>query len=256
MSGIIVSNATYGDGTNQVDVTSVVSSMIKDGVLSIPSISPSSLNVNDPSPGVLKTLTVIYTINGGEKLTETEKDNGTLYINAPPERIGSGLQITKAEYGVDGNLTDVTDALQNMIKNGSINLKVGFKELGLPDPNPSKQKSLTVEYTINGAKNTRTLVDGNTFKESAPSQTRPSNFKTVNAASSFIWTIFKGVFYCIVGYIWGMSVKVSYYVGDSLGAPAFLFGGIGALTGPGFSFILLPIILFFRRLIFKDVVLV
>ena len=226
MSGIVVSNASYGTSSTTVDVTSVVSSLIKDGVLSIPSVSPSSLNVTDPTPGELKTLTVMYTINGGEKLTEAVKDNGSLYVNAPPERIGSGLQITKADYGVDGNTTDVTDVLQNMIKSGSINTKVGFKELGLPDPNPAKQKTLTVEYTINGAKNSKTLVDGSTFKESAPLQTRPSNFKSVNAASSLIWTIFKGVFYCIVGYIWGLSVKIAYYVGDTLGAPAFLFGGM------------------------------
>jgi len=252
MSGIVVTSATYGTDSTKVDVTSSVSSMIKDGILNISSISPTALNVTDPAPSELKTLTIHHTINGGEKLVESAKDNATIYINAPPERIGSGLQILKAEYGVDGNLTDVTDALQSMIKNGGIKAKVGFKELGLPDPNPQKRKQLTVDYTINGAKNSKTLNDGDTFRESAPAQDRPSNKKSIDAFTGFLYSLYKSIFVCIFSIIWASCVKASYFAGESLGYSPIIFGGIGAITGPVFIFIILPTLTFIRRIIWVD----
>jgi len=251
MSGIVVSNATYGTDSKKVDVTSSVSSMIKDGVLNISSISPTALNVTDPSPSELKTLTIQYTINGGEKLVESAKDNSTIYINAPPERIGSGLQILKAEYGVDGNVTDVTDALQSMIKNGSIKAKVGFKELGLPDPNPQKRKQLTVDYSINGAKNSKTLNDGDTFRESAPAQDRPGNGKIIDPFSGGMFII-RIIATSLFAFIWAASTKASYFAGESLGYPPMVFAGLGAILGPALVFLILPVLMFFRRIIWVD----
>ena len=206
MSGIIVTNATYGTSSTSIDVTSTVSASIKDGVLSIPSVSPTSLNITDPAVGQAKTLHLSYTINGGDKLVTAVRDNESLYINAPPQRSASGLQITKAEYGVDGNYTDVTNVVQDMIKNGHIDVKIGFKELGLPDPNPSKKKQFEVEYTINGAKNTKTLSDGDRFKQSAPAVDAPSNTKPTENVGSFFGIVFKSVSYFFGMFLYTLSI--------------------------------------------------
>jgi hypothetical protein len=50
---------------------------------------------------------------GGSSNTKTVKDGDYFKIDAPPERIASGLQIVKAQYGYEGNYADVTDAVQN-----------------------------------------------------------------------------------------------------------------------------------------------
>lgn len=175
MSGIKISSATYSlpSGASSVDVTKSVLASIKDGHLVIPSISATALNVTDPAPGQPKVLNVNYSINGGSSLLKVAKDGDYLEINAPPQRVASGLQITKAEYGYTGNFADVTDAVQAYVKDGSIELKVGFGAVGIPDPNPSKQKELSVDYTINGASDHQTVKDGNTFKISAPAVSTP-----------------------------------------------------------------------------------
>ena len=162
MSGIAISKALYGVGSQTVDVSNAVNSHISEGKLSFV-VTPDALNVQDPAPGQTKTLTLTYTINGGATTTLTEKDGNSVIINAPPAREADGLKIVKAEYGYSGNFTDVTNALQDQIYNGSINIIVSPKAVGIPDPNPSKQKSLEVQYTINGASSSQSVVDGKKF---------------------------------------------------------------------------------------------
>jgi hypothetical protein len=166
-SGIQIQKALYGTDSTTVDVTSNVAAHLKDGSLNVV-VSPDGLNVTDPAPGQQKTLTVSYTINFGKINTSMTKDGDVLLINAPPEREADGLQIIKAEYGYIGNFTDVTDAIQTHVRDGSINLKVSPTSAGIPDPNPNKPKSLQVEYSLNGAPNMISVNDGQTFKVSAP----------------------------------------------------------------------------------------
>jgi hypothetical protein len=178
-TGIVIKSASYGVGSTNVDVTSQVTSKIIDGVLNLP-VGATALGVDDLAPGQLKTLTIQYSINGGDINSLSEKDGGTISISAPSERSASGLQITKAEYGYPGNYQDVTDAVQNYLKpDGSVNFKVGFQEVGLPDPNPAKQKQLNVEYTVNGSKNTKKLKDGETWKMNAPAVEDASSKKSI-----------------------------------------------------------------------------
>jgi hypothetical protein len=245
MSGIVVTNATYGTSSASTDVTSTVSAAIKDGVLSISSVSPTSLNVSDPAAGQAKMLHVSYTINGGDGLMTAVRDNESLYINAPPQRTASGLQITKAEYGVDNNFTDVTNVLQDMVKNGSIDTKIGFKELGLPDPNPNKKKQFEVEYTINGAKNMKTLSDGDRFKQSAPAVDAVSNTTPTQQVGSFVGVLFKSVAYFFSMFLYTLSVFTAIEYGNQFISP-MLWGGV-AFFIPFFSFWGLPIVTFFVR---------
>jgi hypothetical protein len=172
-TGIKITKATYGAGSKTVDVKAAVSSNIKEGELNLV-VTPDSLGVEDPAPGQTKQLIVSYTINNGDTNVKSAYDNEAIIISAPPAKIASGLDIKKAQYGYPGNMTDVTDAIRNYIKDGLIKLKVSPSTLGIPDPNPNKQKVLEVDYTLNGAKNSESIKDNSTFSVSAPPADGPT----------------------------------------------------------------------------------
>jgi hypothetical protein len=212
-------------------------------------VTAAALNVNDPAPGQNKTLTVNYTVNNGSVNTESVKDGDLLSISAPAGKKADGLKIVKAEYGYTGNFTDVTSAIQNQISNGSINMKVGYQSAGIPDPNPAKKKSLKVEYSINGSKNTKTLDDGSSFTVSAPADTSgggsgPSQV-LVSAAA-----IPGRIFYFTLQ-IW--SAYVFARIGPTMlfGLPWFLWFAVGFIL-PVFNWIGFPLMLiavgFFRSI--------
>ena len=247
-TGITILNANYGNANGTVDVTKTVVSMVKNGILSIPPVSATSLNVTDPAPGQPKKLTFSYSINGGSTISETVNDNEPFVLDAPPARDANGIRITKAMYGYDGNMTDVTDAVQNQLKSdGSIKLKVGFAQVGLPDPNPNKQKKLSVEYTINGASNKKDIKDGDTFSESAPSVTSPSNTTLSQDTGNFMSALIAAVFKAI-GY---MLFFASIFICVRVAEPIFgsQWGGIVGLV-PGAAFWLLPLILMTKRMFY------
>jgi len=199
-TGLTILSARYGVGSSTVDVKSAVSSQTKDGSVNF-AVSPTSLNDQDPDPGQIKTLTVEYSINGGSSNTETVKDGNHLKIDAPPERDASGLQIVKAEYGYVGNFTDVTDAMQNHISNGSINVTVSPSTVGIPDPNPSKPKFLKVDATLNGAATSYNIPDGKKFSLSAPAKNRdssaPVSDTVASVGSTFVSAITKFIFFVL-----------------------------------------------------------
>jgi hypothetical protein len=244
-TGISVVQASYGVGTTTTDVTNTVASLVKDGSLKF-TVSPATLNVTDPAPGQLKTLTLTYTINGGSNNTSTTTDSNVVSIDAPPATVASGLQITKAEYGYPGNFTDVTDSLQNQVSNGSINITVGFKSVGIPDPNPNKQKELKVEYTLNGKKTSETLKDGKNFKLSAPPAEARSNTTPSQNVGSIIGMIFKAVAYFFGMFLYTLSIFTAIEYGNQFISP-MLWGAL-AFFIPFFSFWALPIITFWIRL--------
>lgn len=249
MSGIAISKALYGVGSQTVDVSNAVRSHISDGKLSLV-VSPDSLNVQDPAVGQIKTLTLSYTINGGSSTTISEKDGNSIDINAPPIRVADGLKIIKAEYGYVGNFTDVTNAIQDQIYNGSIDITVSPKTVGIPDPNPSKQKTLQVQYTINGASNSESILDGKKFKVSAPAITTPDNTSPSQHAMSFFGILTKNLAYFFAIYFHALSVFAAIEFGNHFISP-MLFGGL-AFFIPFFSFWLLPQIVFWIRLFRTD----
>lgn len=251
MSGIKVSSATYGlpSGSSPLDVTNAVIASIKDGHLVIPSISPAALNVTDPAPGQPKVLNINYTINYGSSLTKRLNDGDYLEINAPPQRVASGLEIKKAEYGYAGNYTDVTDAVKNYIKSGSIDLKVGFKNVGIPDPNPNKQKDLSVTYSINGAHTTQSIKDGNVFKVSAPPVDSPDGTTHRQHALNTMGMIFINFGYFILTFITLLNIFACARVTlNWFNAP--IVGVLVGLIPYSYFYLVLPA-LFFRRIIFS-----
>jgi hypothetical protein len=244
-TGISIKTATYGVGSTTVDVKAAVSSQVKDGIVNF-TVSPTSLNVDDPAPGQIKTLNATYTINDGKTNTVSLKDGYQFLIDAPPARTASGLQITKAEYGYTGNLTDVTNAVQDLVKNGSINVKVSPSAVGIPDPNPNKKKALEVEYTINGAPNTLIITDGDTLAVSAPPSqetSRGSDFG--NAGSSALyWGLW--VFWIVA------MILVSYKAAQQYNSTFHTIGfmALTFFTSGFFPILVLPIFIFFVRLFY------
>jgi hypothetical protein len=248
-TGISVVQASYGVGTTSTDVTKTVASLVKDGSLRF-TVSPTALNVADPAPGQLKTLTLTYTINGGSNNTSTTTDSNVVSIDAPPATTASGLQIIKAEYGYSGNYTDVTDAIQNQVSNGSINITVGFNSVGIPDPNPNKQKELKVEYTLNGRKTSETLKDGRNFKLSAPPAEARSNTTPSQTVGSIMGMLFKAVAYFFGMFLYTLSIFTAIAYGNQFISP-MLWGAL-AFFIPFYSFWALPIITFIVRLFSSD----
>lgn len=246
-TGLTINKASYGAPSGSpVDVTSAVSKKVKDGVLNF-TVSPTNLGIDDPAPGQLKTLEVDYTINGGSKNGVLKRDNELVFIDAPTARVASGLQIVKAEYGYTGNYTDVTNAVQDLMKSdGSINIKVGFKELGLPDPNPNKQKELRVEYTINGAPTVNSFKDGETFKLSAPAAEDTSGPSLSDHTDSIISILFMGVARFFGTFLYALSILVAYEYGTYFIHP--MVWGAAAFFLPFFAFWGLPFITFAARL--------
>lgn len=223
-TGIKITKATYGVGSNIVDVKAAVSSNIKDGELNL-IVSPDSLGVADPAPGQTKQLTVSYTINGGDTNTKTAYDNEAILISAPSARVASGLDIVKAQYGYPGNMTDVTDAIRSYIRDGLIKLKVSPAAVGIPDPNPNKQKTLEVDYTLNGAKNSESIKDDSTFSVSAPPASSSSGSDT-NVGAQIGWTIA----YTLIYTLQAIGVFSAYTYGKLFNNPtAWFFGALSAV---------------------------
>jgi len=248
MSGIKILKASYGNGTTNVDVTKAVASQIKDGVLNL-TVTPDSLNVTDPAPGQLKMLDVSYTINNGSTMGQMVKDNELLMISAPPERRATGLQITKAEYGYAGNFTDVTDAIQNHIRNGSIKIKVGPSTAGIPDPNPNKQKTLSVQYEINGAPNSVDVVDGKMLDISAPPEELADNKTPAQHAMSVMGMVYMAIGKFLAMFLYTLSIYACMDLEIPTGFPALALGALGVVL-PYVAFWGLPFVFFFRRLIY------
>lgn len=271
MSGIKITKATYGSGSQTVDVTSAVTSNLKDGQVNLV-VTPDSLNVADPAPGQPKQLTVTYTINNGRANTESIQDNGVLSISAPPMREANGLSIVKAEYGYDGNFTDVTNAVQTLVDSGSIDVKVSPSAVGVPDPNPSKKKKLKVEYTLNGSTNTDEISDGSRFKLSAPASTQGNTTPPSAYVSELTGILFNNVFRFVMMFLYTISIFTTADFFDAVpiltnefqsaestgselmkafttaeGGKRLLFLGIGAVL-PGVAYWGLPVYVFWRRM--------
>jgi hypothetical protein len=92
--GLSILKASYGTEGNFIDVTKEVKGLVKDGEVDIV-VSPQTLGILDPAPGVIKTLQVQHTINGGNKNLETKKDGEQLKLSAPniKQKTSSGFNI-------------------------------------------------------------------------------------------------------------------------------------------------------------------
>jgi len=248
-TGVKIQSAKYGVGTKTVDVTKPVSAHLKDGRLNFV-VTASALNVDDPAPGQLKTLTVTYSINGGASNTATAVDGDSMDIDAPPARIASGLQITKAQYGYDRSYTDVTSAVRTYLNDGSINITVSAGSMGIPDPNPQKVKYLMVDYTINDEPGSKKIQDGQKFQLNAPAVVTNTTNTASDGALDIAGTLFNDVYLFIkTFFVLAMTIQ-----GAKLGERLFsggywIVGTLTLFTYGFFPILILPFGIFIWQLI-------
>lgn len=168
MGKLVITNATYGDlpSGDKIDVTAKVAEMVKDGKLSVEATNE---NFTDPAEGIVKKLTVDYTIDG-VKGSKTVEEDQTLSITALaiPAPIPAGkLVIQKAEYGdlPDGAKSDVTMKVKEAVANGKLSIEATNDNFG--DPAEGIVKKLTVTYTYEGVGKSKTVEEGVTLTISA-----------------------------------------------------------------------------------------
>ena len=70
----------------------------------------------------------------------------------------TGLRVLRAEFGVEGAFYDVTEKLNSMIKNDTLELKADISIFGDPKPNVTKQ--LSVIYIHDGSYHSKVMNEG------------------------------------------------------------------------------------------------
>ncbi len=132
----------------------------------------------NPAPGEVKNLTVTYTYKNGATLTKTFPETMsfslpfiTTFGFGPSAIYQSPSQgqptLTKATYGFENNILDVTEFLKTKLSNAPYNFAGGKnsmnKEFG-SDPAPGKTKTLTITCTYNdGTTITKTFPENQPF---------------------------------------------------------------------------------------------
>jgi len=81
-SGLIILSAHYGAGSNRqsIDVTQILQSQVRDGSLEM-KVENSAFGNRDPAPNVVKTLTVNYSVNGGQPQQIRVEENDWLELS-------------------------------------------------------------------------------------------------------------------------------------------------------------------------------
>ncbi len=156
-SKLIVRKAIYGDLPDgaKTDVTGKVADKVNDDSLSIDATND---NFGDPAEGIVKKLTVEYTIDGVEH-SKTVNENETLSISGKPPK----LIVRKALYGdlPDGAKSDVTAKVADKLNGDSLSISASNDNFG--DPAEGITKKLTVDYTFDGKEKSKTVNEGETL---------------------------------------------------------------------------------------------
>ena len=172
-----ITSARYGTGFQTTDVTSLLNSRIQHGRLEM-RVGSESLN-GDPAPGRNKWLTIHYTYDGrpaqgvyrdGDNVSIPE---GTDTYGRQPGYNAGDLQITRARYGSWNKTADVTARLNSRIRDGQLHIQVTNSALG-GDPSPGENKTLTVDYTLNGQRRQISAREGETLN--LPPGTQPGTY--------------------------------------------------------------------------------
>jgi hypothetical protein len=171
--------AEYGSGGTWVDVTERVRALVSGDTLSM-RVDNFALG-GDPAPGMRKTLRLRVRDEYGREqlLTYPEKESFSLNIRSrdagypggpgnyggpaqsgypggpgnyggPAQSgYGGGLQILRADYGIDNRFANVTSRLASYIQGNSLSLRVTNETMG-GDPADDHPKVLNVWYSFNG----------------------------------------------------------------------------------------------------------
>ncbi|GAB4409346.1 MAG: hypothetical protein OHK0021_19370 [Bryobacter sp.] len=198
--------AEYGAGATRVNVTEKLRSMVRGNGLEF---TLDSNTLEDPLPGVEKTLTVRFAVRNRIR-TQSFRDHERVRLGSPssawtPETtnpyppstnfpssgsifgpdagaIPTTLTIYSARYGDGRRWADVTKILQDNIRNNTLRLAVSNEALG-GDPAPATQKYLEVDYAANGQRRTERfeenqslqIINGVSSASGSSSSTLPGN---------------------------------------------------------------------------------
>lgn len=151
---LVIQSALFGDLENDktVDVTRKLTSLVKDGNLSVVA---SSKTFGDPAPGAAKKLKVGYTLDGIYRSKTVEEDQ-TLDIS-------TRLLIRRAVYGAlpNGPLADVTEQVAGMIRKNTLSVRADNEQFG--DPANGVVKRLRVDYTFDGKEKSKSVEENQTL---------------------------------------------------------------------------------------------
>ena len=185
--------AEWGTPAHKVDVTSRVRTFIHDGVLQL-EVTRFNLGI-DPAPHENKLLIIRLRGRDGDIKSYSYPERSTARLELHPEwrerreqqerhddaehrdedrdrhddaerredggeRHERGLQILRAEYGIEGQFANVTEALRSRINDGRLFLYVDNYTMGV-DPAPGVHKHLRVLYVQDGERR-HTEVDEKT----------------------------------------------------------------------------------------------
>ena len=185
--------AEWGTPAHKVDVTSRVRTFIHDGVLQL-EVTRFNLGI-DPAPHENKVLIIRLREHDGDIKSYSYPERSVARLELHPEwqerreqqerhddaehredyrehhddaerreyggeRHERGLQILRAEYGVEGQFANVTEALRSQINDGRLFLFVNNYTMGV-DPAPGVHKRLRVLYVQDGERR-HTEVDEKT----------------------------------------------------------------------------------------------
>jgi hypothetical protein len=167
--GLRIVRARYGAGNKWMDVTSTLQNLVSNNSVSV-KVNNTNMG-GDPAEGDHKVLEVDWDSGNGRQRTRISEgdylnlsasasgygtDGGGGYPNGGYGRY-SGLRIIRARYGAGNRWRDVTNILQNLASNNSINIKVNNTNLG-GDPAEGDQKVLEVDWeSSNGPQSTRVM---------------------------------------------------------------------------------------------------
>ncbi len=183
--------AEWGTPAHKVDVTSRVRTFIHDGVLQL-EVTRFNLGI-DPAPHENKVLIIRLRERDGDIKSYSYPERSTARLELHPEwqerreqrhddaerrdedrdrhddaehredggqRHERGLQILRAEYGIEGQFANVTEALRSRIDDDRLFLYVDNYTMGV-DPAPGLHKHLRVLYVQDGERR-HTEVDEKT----------------------------------------------------------------------------------------------
>ncbi len=157
-SALVITQATYGVGDIQVDVTEKIRGMVRDDRLTV--TADNAVAGRDPRPFNLKRLVVKYTVNG-KPAEASAREGDVLAIFAPlPNVPRQGLVILEAKYGARDRWTDITANTTNALRAAN-STSVPWGHLKIEgDPASGARKAVVIYFSHRGKTSVKIFYDG------------------------------------------------------------------------------------------------
>src|SRR5574338_678725 len=116
----------------------------------------------DPAQNQSKALRVDYTLDGrANQVVINEGDMLRLNRGGVRSYDSSSLQIDRAVYGAGNRWADVTNRLNSQVRGDQLEMQVSNDNMG-GDPAQNQDKTLRVDYTLDGRSNQVVIREGDT----------------------------------------------------------------------------------------------